>query len=671
MPGLVSGSIRPDPANRDRGCSSANMPSPSQDATLGAESIYSPSAPEGAGHNLNNCKCTASLTSEAARAFPDRVAVAVSSAGVCADGAHEISISYRELNARADRLAAKLREMGIGADNTVALRFPRSIGLIVGALGVLKAGAAYLPLNPQTPVSQANFELDDSGARAIVTSAASGDFDPRGRAVIFLDEVGRLLNESSRTPRLSMPDAVSAPERLAYIIYTSGSTGKPKGVEVTHGNLLNLVRWHQQAFDLAPTDRMSLLASVEFDASVWEMWPVLCAGASLHVPDETTRQDPEALRDWLINRAITISFAPTPMAERLMALPWPPLTPLHTLLTGGDTLHVRPAASLPFRVVNNYGPTECTVVATSGQVTSDESTDVLPAIGRPIANVAIHILDEQLRPVAQGQEGEICIAGAGVARGYRNQPKLTHTKFVPDPFNEDLDARLYRTGDLGRLLPSGEVAFLGRIDNQVKIRGFRIELDAIASVLDEHPAVKQSIVVARDYEGDKRLVAYVVAESCECAAPPTHSSLRDHLSASLPSHMIPAVFVAVDELPVNANGKIDRKALPEPSDANRLAATAYVSPRTATEQRVTELLAPLLGIERVSVEDNFFMLGGHSLLGTQLIARMRAAFGVELGLRALFESPTIAALATEVDRLVFAAAAQTGRAASSNLAVEG
>ncbi|HTU33191.1 MAG TPA: non-ribosomal peptide synthetase [Candidatus Acidoferrum sp.] len=641
--------------------SSCNTPIPS---TVSSETT---------GARATEWKGVASLTTEAARAFRDRVAIVDSSGAINgnANDSGELRITYGELNLRADRLAAELRAIGLGAEDVVALRFPRSVGLIVGVLGVLKAGAAYLPLNPRTPAPRINFELDDSGARAIVTSAGSNaGFDPRGRSLVFLDETGRIASPSSPPDAgLNHGGAVNAPENLAYIIYTSGSTGKPKGVEVTHANLLNLVRWHRQAFDLASNDRMSLLASVEFDASVWEMWPALCIGASLYVPDDLTTQDPEALRDWLIDRAITISFAPTPMAERLMALPWPHLVPLRILLTGGDTLHVRPRSSLPFRVVNNYGPTESTVVATSGPVTPEESADGLPTIGRPIANATIHILDEQLRPANQGEEGEICIGGAGVARGYRNQPKLTHSKFVPDRFSDDMDARLYRTGDLGRLLPNGELAFLGRIDNQVKIRGFRIELDAIASVLDEHPTVKQSAVVARDYEaGDKRLVAYVVGD---IGAPMTHSSLRDHLAARLPSHMIPAVFVSMDALPVNSNGKIDRNSLPEPNDSNRLASTPYVAPRTATQQRVTELVAPLLGIERVSVEDNFFMLGGHSLLGTQLIARIRAAFGVELSLRSLFECPTIAALASEVDRLILASVARPGEQASSNLALEG
>lgn len=670
MLGPASGSFQSHLVDLNGTSNSGNSLPSGQNTDLNAAPSPSISTSE-----LTTCssesKCVASLISEVARAFPDRTAVADwSNAPNGAVDSSALLISYRDLNSRADKLAAELRAIRLGREDVIALRFSRSIALVVAALGVLKAGAAYLPLNPRTPASPADFELDDSGARAIVTSAESTDFDPRGRALISLDESGRLLNER-RTPEATAdePEALNAPQNLAYIIYTSGSTGKPKGVELTHSNLSNLVRWHQQAFDLAPTDRMSLLASVEFDASVWEMWPVLVTGGSLHIPHDITTQDPEALRDWLIDRTITISFAPTPMAERLISLPWPHSTSLHTLLTGGDTLHLRPPAMLPFRVINNYGPTECAVVATSGEVTPEENNNVLPPIGRPIAHVAIHIVDDQLRPVAQGQEGEICIGGSGVARGYRNQPKLTHTKFIPDPFSDDFDARLYRTGDLGRALPNGELAFLGRIDNQVKIRGFRIELDAIASVLDEHPSVRQSVVIARDYAaGDKRLIAYIV---CGGPAGITHSSLQEHLSIHLPSHMVPSIFVVLDALPVNSNGKIDRIALPEPSDSNRLAATPFVSPGTATEQRITELLAPLLEIDRVSVEDNFFMLGGHSLLGTQLIARMRAAFGVELSLRALFECPTIAALAAEVDRLVLTASARAGQAASPNLRLEG
>lgn len=613
----------------------------------------------------------AKLVERTARTSPERLAVVdASSTSRRARGSRaERSIRYGELNGQADDLARCLRSLGVGAEDVIALRLNRSIGLVVGALGVLKAGAAYLPLNPQTPAAHTRFEIDDARAPLIVTDTAHNrDSESYGRSVLVLDDEGRLRKAPKAASRSHQsgrgPHEAPNADSLAYVIYTSGSTGRPKGVEVTQGGLLNLVLWHQKAFGLTPADRMTLLASVEFDASVWEMWPVLCTGASLHIPDELTRRDPEALRDWLAKREISIGFAPTPLAERLLALPWPGSTRLRTLLTGGDILHVHPRAGLPFRVINNYGPTECTVVATSGLVPATPKATGLPTIGRPIANAAVHILDENLQPVGSGEAGEICIGGVGVARGYRNQPELTRQKFVPDPFNDETGAHLYRTGDLGQLLAGGEVAFLGRIDNQVKIRGFRIELEAIASVLNEHPAVKQSAVIARDYgASDKRLIAYVVLER---SAAVTQTVLREHLAARLPEQMIPAVFVNLAELPLNANGKVDRAGLPEPDDLNRLAVNPYVAARTATEERLSELLAPLLKVERVSVEDNFFMLGGHSLLGTQLIARMRAAFGVEASLRTLFECPTIAALASEVDRLVLRGASRAANSAAEN-----
>ena len=617
-------------------------------------------------HHSSVPESVVALVVDTANRFPGRVALQDSSwaSGREQQDGSGRSISYAELNARSDELARRLRSLGVHTEDVVALRFDRSIAFVVAALAALKAGAAYLPLNPRSPASQSDFQLGDAHARVIVADARSPkghDFD--GCTVILLGEDGSLSDAGASPGFVSgdsaAPTFASAADSLAYIIYTSGSTGKPKGVEVTHANLLNLVRWHQEAFALTPADRMSLLASVEFDASVWEIWPALCAGASVHIPDEMTRQDPEALRDWLVAREATISFVPTPMAEQLISLPWAKSARLRTLLTGGDTLHVRPRTPLPFRVFNNYGPTECAVVATSGPIAANEDAGELPSIGRPIANVTIHILDETLQPVAPGEAGEICIGGAGVARGYRNQAELTREKFVPDPFSRNAGARLYRSGDLGRRLTNGEIAFLGRIDTQVKIRGFRIELDAIASVLNQHSDVRQSAVVARDHSaGDKRLVAYIVRNA---GAPLTYAELREHLAARLPEHMIPAVFVAVDGLPLNANGKVDRAALPEPSDSNRLAANSYVEPRTGTEQRLADLLAPLLGVERVSIEDNFFMLGGHSLLGTQLIARMRGAFGIEMGLRTLFECPTVAALASEVDRLVLKGATRAGQ----------
>jgi len=333
-----------------------------------------------------------------------------------------------------------------------------------------------------------------------------------------------------------------------------------------------------------------------------------------------------------------------------MALSWPSHTALRILLTGADTLHRFPSPELPFTLVNNYGPTECTVVAASGPVPVETEPFGLPTIGRPIANTQIYILDENLERVPVGSPGELFISGAGLARGYVNHPELTVQKFVPCPFGATPCARMYRTGDLARSLPDGQIAFMGRVDDQVKIRGFRIEPDEITSALSEHPSVLQSVVVARELaDGEKSLVAYIVQAPGALAS---ESELKAALRTRLPDYMVPATFVQLDSLPLSPNGKVDRAALPGPTAANTLRDDQFVAPRTPVEERIAGILAPLLGLEQVGINDNFFMLGGHSLLGTQVIARVRDAFGVDLSLRSLFGSPTIAAVAEEVERLL-------------------
>ena len=402
---------------------------------------------------------------------------------------------------------------------------------------------------------------------------------------------------------------------------------------------------------MTAADRAGHVAGLGFDAAVWELWPYLAVGASVHLADEDTRNSADLLWAWLLAQRISISFVPTPLADRLLEvrLQWPCDSALRIVLTGGDTLHHYPPLGLPFVLVNNYGPTECTVVATSGAVLPSSSPTSLPPIGRPITNAEIHLLDERLQPVPAGATGEIYIGGAGVARGYHNRPDLTADRFLPDPFSAAPGGRLYKTGDLGRLLPDGQIAFLGRIDDQIKIRGYRIEPDEIVRALDQHPDIRASTVVARqDSGGEKRLVAYVVSDA-ECDPSPV--GLRDFLGGLLPEYMIPTAFVRLAALPLTAHGKIDRAALPEPDPANTLQDAGSTEPGTETEQRVAEMVGELLNLEAIALEDNFFLLGGHSLLGAQLIARLRQAFGVDITLRSLFEAPTIAALAAELDRL--------------------
>jgi len=560
-------------------------------------------------------------------------------------------LTYADLTARANQLANYLISLGAAGQNTsgnnlIGLCLDRSVVGVVAALAVLRIGGAYLPLDPNYPLERLAFMLDDAQPRVLITTAKMASQIPAGPwRVIDID--AEINGQSTRSPNIDINS-----EQRAYVIYTSGSSGRPKGVEITHASLMNLISWHQQAFAITANDRASLLAGVGFDAAVWETWPYLTAGASLHLPNAATRLSPELLRDWLVTERITVSFLPTALAERVMRLDWPAQTSLRTLLVGAESLRQFSSADLPFTVVNNYGPTECTVVATSGPVPHDVFQNGLPTIGRPIANTQVHILDENMQPVPVHAAGEIYIGGAGVARGYLNRPALTAEKFISDPFSPDPSARLYRTGDLARYLGNGEISYLGRIDEQIKILGHRIEPNEIVAVLDRHPAVESSRVIAHgDTCSEQRLVAYVVLRP---ESQPAAAELRSFLETELPQYMVPAVFVRLGSFPLTQNGKVDRAALPPPDAENTLREEEFTAPRNPVEERVAGMLSSLLGLEQVSVHDNFFMLGGHSLLGTQLISQIRGAFGVELALRALFESPTIEKLSQEIERLVMA-----------------
>jgi len=519
--------------------------------------------------------------------------------------------------------------------------------MVVSALGILKAGGAYLPLDPAYPGERLAFMLEDAGAPLLLTQQHLAKPLPAGKwQILDVDEL-----RTSNYPAVPIERPVSG-EDLAYVIYTSGSTGRPKGVQITHASLLNLILWHQQTFGVQHGDRATQLASPAFDAAVWELWPYLTAGASIYLPADVVRNEPTSLRDWLVAQRITIAFVPTPLAERMIVLPWPRDTALRLLLTGADTLHGYPPPGLPFTLVNNYGPTECTVVATSGAVPSHECPNGLPRIGRPIANTEIHVLDEQMQPVAVGATGELYIGGAGLARGYINHPELTAERFVHNPFSSNPKDRLYRTGDLGRYLPDGQIAFVGRIDDQIKIRGYRIEPSEIITALNRHPEVEASHVVATEdpLEG-RRLVAHLVPRS---GSRLSYRHLRDFLGKLLPDYMVPSIFVLLESLPVTSNGKVDREKLPRPDAANVLHDEVVTLPQTGLESRVAAILANLLKLKSVDINDNFFLLGGHSLLGIQVIARIHETFGVELPLYRLFEAPTVAELSSEIERLLLA-----------------
>ena len=544
--------------------------------------------------------CVHDLVTAQAIATPDAIAIV----------AGDQYLSYGELNARANQLAHLLRSHGVGPDVPVGLCMERSIDLGIAALAILKAGGAYVPLDPSYPPNRLATLLEDSGTLLLVTQPVVARQLPAGKwQTIVLDADGLA---SADYPSTS-PVAETKPGNLAYIIFTSGSTGHPKGVQITHASLSNLVSWHLNAFKVVHGDRATLQSSPGFDAAVWELWPYLAAGATVHVVDEAVRAIPERLRDWMVRNGITITFLPTVLAERMMDLPWPPETPLRVLLTGADTLRRYPRADLPFALVNNYGPTECTVVATSGTIYSAESSDELPPIGRPIDGTQIYIVDEELKPVPSGTAGELLIGGAGVARGYLGLPEFTGQKFVPNPFNDDGDARLYRTGDLGRFLPDGRIAFMGRMDEQIKIRGHRIEPQEISAVLERHPEIHASCVSAySDHLQEKRLVAYVVPAKETRLSP---SELRKFVGQYLPDYMVPSTFVQIAQLPLSSHGKLDRAALQEPTTANVLDDDSFETPQSQIEKSLAVFLTSLLGVARVGKDDNFFDLGGHSLMG--------------------------------------------------------
>lgn len=560
-------------------------------------------------------------------------------------------LSYNELNRRANQLAHHLRGLGVQHNVIVALCVERSIDMVVGLLGILKAGGAYVPLDPAYPDERLTFMMRDAHVPVLVTQRYLAQrLSIQGIELVCLDSDAAVLAEQSTAN--PCPAVTPEAEDLAYAIYTSGSTGQPKGTLITHDSLLNLVYWHQRAFAVTSSDRATQFASLAFDAAGWELWPYLTIGASVYLPEGETSTSPMLLRDWLMSLGITITFLPTALAEEVMALEWPSQTSLRFLLTGGDTLYSYPPQALPFAVINNYGLTETTVVATSGCVLPVEHPDGPPPIGRPIANTRMYVLNEHLQQVPLGDRGVMYVGGSSLAKGYLNRSELTAERFIPHPFSDEPGALLYNTGDLGRYLPDGQLAFLGRSDHQIKIRGYRIEPGEIVCVLNRYPAVRASVVVAReDTPGDKSLVAYVVP------VPDAHmtvSSLQEELGLHLPDYMIPATFVGLEALPLTPNGKVDSAALPIPNMNNLLQDEVLAASNMPVEERLAEIITTLLGIEHVVRDDNFFMLGGHSLLGTQLIARMAEAFDVDVSLRMLFESPTVQQLAALIEQLLIA-----------------
>ncbi|UNE64527.1 non-ribosomal peptide synthetase [Xanthomonas oryzae] len=543
-------------------------------------------------------------------------------------------LHYSELNARANQLAHRLLQLGVGPDERVAICVQRSAQLIIGLLAILKAGAAYVPLDPTYPAERLAYLLHDSAPRAVLVHAPTGHaLGDVALPVIDIDDAA-VTDLPCSNPHV--PGLTAA--HLAYVIYTSGSSGQPKGVMVEHRQLAHLVAWHKAAFGVGEGTRSSSLAGLSFDAAAWEIWPSLCSSGCLVMPSAVHSADVASLLQWWRAQELDVSFLPTPIAEHAFATGIVPQR-LRCLLVGGDRLRQVPDG-LPFSVYNNYGPTETTVVASSGVVTPDMHN---PPIGRPLPYLRAYVLDAQGQLAPLGVVGELYLGGAGVARGYLGREALTAERFINDPFYPG--ERMYRTGDLCRWLDDGQLDYVGRNDAQVKIRGRRIELGEIEAHLLSHPQVREAAVLAReDVAGERRLVGYVIA----AGDTPTTAELQRHLRVQLPEYLVPEAFVALEAWPLTANGKLDRHALPAP-DAEQRHLQTYVPPATALEQQLAEIWQAVLGLERVGRHDNFFQLGGHSLLAVTLVERLRQQ-GLGMDVRALLGQPTLAATAAALGR---------------------
>jgi amino acid adenylation domain-containing protein len=579
--------------------------------------------------------------------------------------------TYRELDARANQLARRLQEHGVGADTLVALCVERSLEMMVGLLGILKAGGAYVPLDPSYPAERLAFMLEDTQAPVLLTQARLLSRLPTHRATtLCLDTEWHTLEHLSTEP----PPTLTRPTHLAYIIYTSGSTGKPKGACITHRGVVNYLSWAIRAYKVAEGTGAPVHSSIAFDLTVTSLLAPLLVGRTVELlPDD---QGVEALAKALLTAAGYSLVKLTPAHLQLLQLQLPVnevAERTRAFVIGGEQLQAEAVAfwrkhAPQTLLVNEYGPTETVVGCCVYTVTPETLDEGAIPIGRPIGNTQLYILDRHMEPVPIGVTGELYIGGDGVARGYWNQPLLTADRFVPNPFSDARAARLYRTGDLARYLSDGNIEFLGRIDHQVKLRGYRIELGEIEAKIAQHPAVREVVVLAREVApGDKRLVAYVVAED---AATDLVERLRAYLRASLPEYMVPSHIVGLQALPLTTNGKVDREALPSPNAGEGAPRAGIVEPRTATEKLVESAFREVLDRADFGVFDNFFELGGHSLMAARLMFKLRAVSGLDLPLRNLFESPTVAGLAETMDGLSWLTKSNSIQSASDREEIE-
>ncbi|MBI3415937.1 MAG: amino acid adenylation domain-containing protein, partial [Verrucomicrobia bacterium] len=591
-------------------------------------------------------QCIHYLFEEQAARAPGRPALA------CGDR----RLSYGELNAQANQIARYLRQRGVKPNDRVALCVERSAEMIIGLLGILKSGAAYVPLIPDNPKARLGQLLQETQAPVLITQEKFlGQLPEFGGDILCFDrDAAKLAKESTNNP-----ERVNAPRDLVYVIYTSGSTGVPKGVGNRHQNLVNYSHFICQRLHLEdPVNSGGLhfatVSTISADLGNTCVFPSLISGGCLHVITYDVSMDGNLFANYAKKNPIDVlKITPSHLNTLLASPEGKSVLPRKYLVLGGEAstwdMIGRIASQGSCQIINHYGPTETTVGSLTYSVAKDDPNAELSAtlpIGRPIANTQVYLLDVGLKPVPIGVPGELFISGAGVASGYLNQPEQTTERFLRNPFVSDSEVRMYRTGDLARYLPDGSVEFLGRIDHQVKIRGFRVELAEIEAVLGRNPALQQTIVTAHaDKSGDKKLVAYyVVAQGKKTSA----EELRNYLKEQLPDYMVPAVLIPLEALPLTPNGKIDRRALPDPETTPAAKEKVYVAPTNPTEEKLAAIWREVLKVERVGIQDDFFELGGHSLLATQVIVRIRSAFEIQLPLRVIFESPTLVKLSAVI-----------------------
>jgi amino acid adenylation domain-containing protein len=563
------------------------------------------------------------------------------------------TVTYGELDRSAARLACWLRNRGAGPESLVGLCLFRSPDMVVALLAVLKTGAAYVPLDPESPRSRLEQVIAGAEVKLVVTHEALLTLLPARVETLCLDREAAYL----QTLPDEVPSSPADPAQLAYVVHTSGSTGRPKGVATSHGGVANYLRYLRETYGLGPADTVLQLAGLPFDASVRDILGPLGSGARIVVVSGSRAKSPVALLAALRENHVTciLSIVPTLFRALLDAAPDEIAVPLRLVLVSGepllsaDCIRARQVFGAGVVVVNQYGPTECTMTTTWFPVAGPAGERAMVPAGRPIAGARVYLLNRRLVPVPAGAPGEVCIGGAGVTRGYLGVPGATAERFLPDPFSPSPGSRLYRTGDLGRLLPDGNLEFLGRTDHQVKVRGVRVEPAEVEAVLFQHPDVKQMVVVGREIRpGEMGLVAYYVPER---QPGPQAGVLRSFAEASLPAAIVPAGFVRLDALPRTPNGKVDRKALPSWDAADASREGRYKPPRTPVEELLAEVFASVLGIEQVGVEDDFFALGGHSLMAARAVAQISAALQIELPLQSIFDASAVSALATVVERL--------------------